>query len=110
MEPDHLVQKDEEVAQDSMRAEGDMVKNDTLSQSGGVAPATQSLKNRTEADAVNEGGAEVPAKKLGKPKKRACITDNSDMDDSVVMKPGHAAGDNEEGDGNGEGLSKAELR
>ena len=71
-------------------------------------------KVQTEADAVNgdgstQGGGEVPAKKLRKPKKRMRIVDDSDTDDSDVTKPGHTAGNNEEGDGDGKGLSEAEL-
>jgi hypothetical protein len=70
---------------------------------------------QTEADAVNRDGStqgreEVPAKKLRKPKKRMLIVNDSDTDDSDVTKPGHTAGNNEEGDGDSKGLSKTELR
>ena len=61
-------------------------------------------------DGYTQGREEVPAKKLMKPKKRLHVTDNSDADDSDVTKPGHTAGNNEEGDGDVEGLSEAELR
>jgi hypothetical protein len=70
---------------------------------------------QTETDVGNidgstQGMEEVPAKKLRQPKKRLHITDDNDMDDSDVTKPGHTAGHNNEGDGDVEGLSEAELR
>jgi hypothetical protein len=71
----------------------------------------QGETNMAENDTSTPDGKAVPTNKKSEKlkKKRLRVVNSSDSDEENASKAGHSTGEDEEGDGNGENLSEAEL-